>query len=133
MTPTPSPSRAPQALAVSLEDWRVDEIAHKHGDYDVRNVCFSFSADNQCRYHLYDFVQECISAALAATPAPAPQVVAEPVGEIVGTEKRGFALMTLVRWEPGFNRNKIGTLLYAHPAESDAARTALRAALEAKP
>jgi hypothetical protein len=33
-------------------------------------------------------------------------------GEIVGTEKRGFALMTLVRWEPGFDRTAVGTKLY---------------------
>lgn len=51
-----------------------------------------------------------------ATPTPAaPTKVAEPVGEIVGTEKRGFVLMTVVAWEPGFNRTKIGTKLFAHP------------------
>jgi hypothetical protein len=46
---------------------------------------------------------------------PAPS--AEPVGEIVGTEKRGFALMTLVCWEPGFNRCAVGTKLYTTPPD----------------
>jgi hypothetical protein len=50
----------------------------------------------------------------AAPPAPFP-LAGEPVGEIVGTEKRGFALMTVVRWEPGFNRVAVGTKLYAAP------------------
>lgn len=52
-------------VAERLPDWRIDEIAHKHGDYDISSVSFSFSADSQCRYHLYDFVQECIDAALS--------------------------------------------------------------------
>jgi hypothetical protein len=48
----------------------------------------------------------------------------EPVGEIVGTEKRGFAMMTAVRWEPGFNRTMPGTKLYAHPAPAQPAADA---------
>ena len=63
------------------------------------------------------------------TPAPS----AEPVGEIVGTEKRGFALMTLVCWEPGFNRGAVGTKLYAAPPDHTAVmRQALDALIKAR-
>lgn len=63
-------------------------------------------------------VEQRVRAALAAREG-------EPVGEIVGTEKRGFALMTVVRWEPGFNCTAVGTKLFAAPpALHEAARLA---------
>lgn len=49
-----------------------------------------------------------------ASPLPAPQEPAEPLGEVVGLHKVGFAEMTTVAWTK--KPPPIGTKLYAAPA-----------------
>lgn len=58
--------------------------------------------------------------ALAASPAPAPQEPAEPLGEVVGTHKIGPYDLATVAWAKGIP--PVGTKLYASPAPQEPAR-----------
>lgn len=73
------------------------------------------------------------SPSTPAAPTVAPdslQVTAQPVGEVVGTHKVGFAELATVAWEAGMP--PLGTKLYTTPPPPADARgsEALRSALE---
>ena len=54
---SPVPYAAAQAKAEPLTQVQIDEMAHKQADYDERNCCWTFNADEQCRYNLTNFVR----------------------------------------------------------------------------
>lgn len=102
-----------------MTEEQIDALAEKYGDYNPHTVCYSFNADRDCRYNIYDFVRAVSAAGAAAQPVAMPPLPATHY--VCGVEGDGYSEDRLYCNSPAWDEEAM------HKYAKDFARAVLAA------